>query len=236
MVHSIVQSIGMILGGTAMLLTFAVCGMPHWRVSIVAESTEYGKRVDGLWISRWDGLWLTCVRQSGLPMSCHSYSAPMSLTPDLKLARVLMSFAVMTSIFGFLSGLFGMLFNCFFEKNPRTRRCLLLIAGISYIIAGFLVLLPVTIVAYNILKEVCFSYCKSVQQQEIGEAVMLGWPTVLMFFIGGAIFCWYHSSVCTERGCGCLFKESHSKPDPEPYSEELQVFQITSIKRDDLTI
>ncbi|XP_018412945.1 PREDICTED: claudin-8-like [Nanorana parkeri] len=240
MVHCIVQSIAMILGGIAMILTFAVCGMPHWRVSIVAESNSYGRRLDGHWISRWDGLWVTCVRQSGSSMSCQSYSASNSLTPDLKISKALMSFAVLAAITGFLNGLIGMLFNKCCKKNTGSQRCLLLFAGISYIIAGILVLMPVTLVAVNVMRAVCFSYCKIVQQQEIGEAVMLGWPTALLFLIGGSIFCWYHPCQCRNGSCVHISDECqlhpHPCPEEKPLARELRVFRLHSRKNEDIRI
>ncbi|KAM5182164.1 claudin-8-like [Mantella aurantiaca] len=230
MVKCIVQSIGMILGGTAMILTFAVCLMPHWRVSILAESNGYGKRLDGHWISRWDGLWATCVRQSNNPMSCQPYSASNSLTPDLKISKVLMCFAVLAAVAGFFSGLTGMLLNKCLNKKTGNHRCLLLLSGISYIFAGILILMPVTLVAINVMRAVCFSSCKSIQEQEIGEAVMLGWPTALLFFIGGSIFCWYHPCQC--RNGRCVHPSDECEPQPhlcpeeKPLARELQVFKI----------
>ncbi|XP_073474159.1 claudin-8-like [Aquarana catesbeiana] len=240
MIPCIVQSIGMILGGIAMILTIAICWIPHWRVSIVVESDGYGTRLDGHWISRWDGLWVTCVRQSNHPMFCQSYSASNALTPDLKLSRVLMAFAVLAAVTGFFNGLIGMLLNKSCRKNLDIRRCLLLLTGISYIIAGILVLIPVTLVAVNVIKAVCFSYCKSVQQQEIGEAVMLGWPTALLFFIGGSIFCWYYPSQCRNGRCVYPSEECQSQPHPcpeeKPLATELRIFKNHCRKNEELRI
>ncbi|XP_075449414.1 claudin-8-like [Ascaphus truei] len=197
MANCIVQVIGMLLGSIAMILTVAVCAMPHWKVAIIVESNAYGKRIDGHWISRWDGLWMTCVKQSNNPLSCQYYSSSLSMTPDIKASRVLMSFAVLVAVFAFINALIGMLFDtCCRENNPR-RDCLFLTAGISYILAGILVFIPVTWTASNIMREVCYSLCKTVQQQEIGEAILIGWPAVLLFFIGGSIFCWYNPCIDT---------------------------------------
>ncbi|XP_053561153.1 claudin-8-like [Bombina bombina] len=195
----IVQIIGMILNGVATVLAIAVCAMPHWKVSIVMENGSHGRRIDGHWISRWDGLWMTCVKQSNNPLSCQYYSQSLSMTPDLKGARVLMSFAVLFAVFAFINALTGILFNQCCRRNRWNQSCLLLTAGISFILAGILILVSVTWTASNVWKDVCFSSCKSVQQQELGEAIFLGWPTVLLFFMGGSIFCWYNPCVCRKK-------------------------------------
>ncbi|KAM4702258.1 claudin-8-like [Discoglossus pictus] len=203
----VVQVIGIILGSVATILSIAVCAMPHWKVSILMESNAYGKRIDGGWISRWDGLWLTCVRQTNSPTSCQPYTTSISITPDLKAARVLISFAVLFSIFGFINVLTSIFYNSCCRKNRWNQNCLLLTAGISFFLSGTLILISVTWTASNIMREVCFSSCKSVQQQEIGEAIFLGWPTVLLFYLSGSIFCWYHPCMCRQRA-----------PVPEPDS------------------
>ncbi|XP_063314132.1 claudin-8-like [Pelobates fuscus] len=230
-VQGIVQGIGMILGSIGVVLTVAVCAMPSWKVSIVAEGTGYGNRIDGQWISRWDGLWETCVRQTNSPISCYSNSESLSLTPDLKASRILMSLAVLIVLFAFLNSLIGIFFNKCCRKDRRNQNCLMLIAGISYILAGIFVLIPVTWTAANILRDVCFTTCKSIRQQEIGEAIMLGWPTVLFLFIGGSILCWYHACVCRERKDTYTSRSTRSEnehcPEEDLLGEELQVYRYS---------
>ncbi|KAM4045281.1 claudin-8-like [Anomaloglossus baeobatrachus] len=204
MVSCIVQTIAVILGNVATILTFVVYGLPYWRVAIIAESSSYGRRIDGHWLGRWDGLWMTCSRQNNLPMSCQPYSNIVgSMTPDIKVSRILMSFAVMAAILGSVNSLIGMLFSNFCTISERSRSCCLLLAGINFIMAGILVLAPSLLIAFNIMKNVCFSECKIIQREEIGEAVMLAWPTVMLFFIGGSIFCWYHPCRCSGERCLC---------------------------------
>ncbi|CAH2219302.1 claudin-8-like [Pelobates cultripes] len=214
-VQGIVQGIGMILGSIGVVLTVAVCAMPSWKVSIVGEGTGYGNRIGGQWISRWDGLWETCVRQTNSPISCYSNSESLSLTPDLKASRILMSLAVLIVLFAFLNSLIGIFFNKCCRQDRRNQNCLMLIAGISYILAGIFVLIPVTWTAANILRDVCFTTCKSIQQQEIG----------------GSILCWYHACVCRERKDTYTSRssrpESERCPEEDLLGEELHVYRCS---------
>lgn len=210
-----------------MVLTIAVCAMPSWKVFIVGETNDYGKRIDGHWISRWDGPWMTCVRQSNHPMTCKHYSESLSITPDLKASRILMSLAVLMVIFAFINSLIGMLFNLYFKQDRWNRNCIMLTSGISYILAGILVFIPVTWTAYNIMRRVCFASCQTIQQQEIGEAILLGWPTVVMLLVGGSIFCWYHPCICRKGNDACVARSSRPNhdlgPEESPLREELRV-------------
>ncbi|CAN2387604.1 hypothetical protein PRIEUP_LOCUS11923 [Pristimantis euphronides] len=238
MVSCMVQSIAVMMGCAATLLTCAIIAMPQWRMSIIVESNSYGKRIDGHWIGRWDGLWVTCVRPSSSPMSCEPYSQTFSMTSDLKVTRVLISFALLVAVSGCGCSFLGMLFDKCCKMNKKNRRCFLLLAGLSFILAGFLILAPVVFIAINIARGVCFSNCKNVQQQQIGEAIMLAWPTVMMFFIGGSIFCWYHPCLCSEKRCICPSDDSQ----PDGYeveshcAQELQVLKPNRRQNQDIVI
>lgn len=238
MVSCIIQTIAVMLGCAATLLTCAIFGMPHWRLAVIAETNSYGKRIDGRWIGRWDGLWMTCVRESNRLMTCEPYSQTLSMTPDLKVSRILMTFAMLTAFAGCACSLIGMLFDKCFTENKRNRRCFLLLAGMCFIMAGILVLAPVTMIAINIKREVCFSNCHSGQQQEIGEAILLAWPTVMLYLIGGAIFCWYHPCICTDQKCICPCEDS--KPalyqEENHLAQELQVFNPNRRQNQDIVI
>ncbi|XP_030060996.1 claudin-8 [Microcaecilia unicolor] len=192
MASNIVQIIGLILGGIGMILSNIVTGMPQWRVSVIADGNIMGseKRVEEHWITRWEGLWSTCVKQNNVLIQCSSYNSLGSLTPDLKAGRVFMSFAVGLTVLACVAALVGMLYNQCCKSYGKN--CLLLTAGVTYILAALLVLIPLTWTASNIMQEVYGPLCKGALRVETGEAIFLGWPTVLFLFISGAIFCWFN--------------------------------------------
>ncbi|XP_069801027.1 claudin-8-like [Dendropsophus ebraccatus] len=191
------------------------------------ETNSFGRRLDGQWIGRWDGLWVTCVRESRNPMSCQSYSQTILMSPDLKISRILMSFAILAAIGGCACSLIGMLLDKFCLTNKKNQRCFLLLGGVSFIMAGILVLIPAVFTAISTLRDICYSNCKNVQHQEIGEAIMLAWPTVMLFLIGGAIFSWYHPCVCSNKRCLCPSEEIHHGvcQEDNDLAQELQVFR-----------
>lgn len=197
MAYLIVEILGVILGVVGTILTIIVTSMAQWRVSYMVEGNALNcdKRIDGQWLSRWDGLWLTCVTKNDNSMQCTSYNSLVSITTDLKAGRVLMAFAVVLSIIALIIVIITLLCLRWCRRAEGGRRCLLITAGIAFLLAGLLVLIPISWVTSNIIREINNPICKTIQRQEIGEAIFLGWPTMLFLLIAGAIFCWQ----CPER-------------------------------------
>ncbi|XP_075449155.1 claudin-8-like [Ascaphus truei] len=214
MAYFIVQILGIVLGAIGTILTIVVTSMSQWRVSYMVEGNALNcdKRIDGQWLSRWDGLWLTCVTKNHNNMHCTSYDSLLSITTDLKAGRVLMAFAVVIAIISLIVAIVGLLCARCHRGEERGRNCLLLTAGIGFIIAGILVLIPVSWTASNIIREINNPMCKTIQRQEIGEAIFLGWPTVLFLLIAGAILCWHCQR--EERCKGTQYSSQLSLPRP----------------------
>ncbi|KAJ1119684.1 hypothetical protein NDU88_007869 [Pleurodeles waltl] len=190
----IFQIIALVMAALATILTLAVTIMPQWRVSIIVENHPQwaGQRIDGQWMSRWDGLWTTCLTQANTAMQCTSYESMVSLTPDLKAGRVLMSFAIVLAVLSLIMGLVGLLFNQCFGRSEQGRNCFLLTSGIGYILAGVIVLVIMSWTAANIIRDAHNPICKGAQRQELGEAIFLGWPTIFFLLLSGIILCWIH--------------------------------------------
>nr|DBA34465.1 TPA: hypothetical protein GDO54_002021 [Pyxicephalus adspersus] len=189
----IVQLIGLILGLIGIILTIIVTAMTQWRVSYMVEGNAINcdKRIDGQWLSRWDGLWLTCITKNQHSMHCKQYESLVIISTDLKAARVLMSFAVLISIIAFIIALIALIFVRCCRRARESRYCMLLTAGVGFILAGILVVIPIVWTTSAIIQEINNPVCKTMQRIEIGEAVFLGWPTMFFLLIAGAILCWY---------------------------------------------
>ncbi|KAM4701327.1 claudin-8-like [Discoglossus pictus] len=214
MAYFIVQLLGIILGAIGTLLTIIVTSMSQWRVSYMVEGNALNcdKRIDGQWLSRWDGLWVTCVTKNQNNMQCSSYDSLVNITTDLKAGRVLMAFAVVIAIIAFIIAIFALLCVRCCRGAESGRCCLLLTAGIGFILSAILVLIPVSWVTSNIIRAVSNPLCKTAQRQEIGEAIFLGWPTVLFLLIAGVILCWYFPRV--ERCKTIEYSSTTSLPRP----------------------
>lgn len=189
----IVQLIGLILGLIGTILTIIVTAMTQWRVSYMVEGNAVNcdKRIDGQWLSRWDGLWLTCITKNQNSMECKQYESLVIISTDLKAGRVLMSFAVVLSIIALIIAIIALVCVRWCRRARDGRYCLLLTSGVGFILAGILVMIPIVWTTSNIIQEINNPRCKTMQRLEIGEAIFLGWPTMFFLLIAGAILCWY---------------------------------------------
>ncbi|XP_075189480.1 claudin-8-like [Anomaloglossus baeobatrachus] len=173
----LVQIIGIICGFVGMVLTWIITIMPQWRVSILAENNGINGRIDGVWISRWDGLWTTCVNQARYSMHCDNYGSQVSLTMDLKSGRILMSFALTMTFLAFSFSLVSILLSKCCKDGKVTRHCMRLTAGILYILSSILIAIPVIWTTSNILRKAYDSSSENIgmkseedgNKQEIGK-------------------------------------------------------------------
>ncbi|XP_068122486.1 claudin-8-like [Hyperolius riggenbachi] len=190
----LMQIIGIICGAIGMILTWIITIMPQWRLSVLAEHNGLtGGRIDGYWISRWDGLWTTCVSNGRMALQCGPYETMVSLTTDLKAGRVLMSCSVTLAVIAFIFSLVGFfLWRCNEEDRPM-KHCLLLSSGVMYIISAAIIIIPVSWTTSNIVRQAyAAEVCKGALRIELGEALFLAWPTLVFLLIAGGIMCWYH--------------------------------------------
>ncbi|XP_068122487.1 claudin-8-like [Hyperolius riggenbachi] len=217
-----IQLIALILGIIGTILTIIVTAMTQWRVSYMVEGNAVNcdKRIDGQWLSRWDGLWQTCITKSlnvkDNTLVCGPYESLVTITTDLKAARVLMAFAIVIAIIALIIAFFALLFIPWFRRARESKYCLHLTAGIGFILAGILVLIPIIWTTARIIQEINNPVCKTMQRLEIGEAVFLGWPTMFFLLVAGAIFCCYRP--CEEEqddGCkNVVYSSQTSLPRP----------------------
>lgn len=186
-----VQLIGLILGFIGTILTIVVTALTQWRVSYMVEGNAVNcdKRIDGQWLSRWDGLWLTCISKNQNTMHCEHYESLVIITDDFKAARVLMVFAIVVSIIALVIAIIALLFARCCRRAGDSRYCLLLTSGVAFLLAFILVAISIVWTTANIVREILNPVCKTMQRLEIGEAIFLGWPTMFFLLVAGIILC-----------------------------------------------
>ncbi|KAM9299552.1 claudin-8-like [Gastrophryne carolinensis] len=212
MICLLVQILGIIAGAIGMILTWVVTFLPQWRLFVLTENNSLvvdGGRVDGEWISRWDGLWVTCVTQmraySQGASDCRGYESMVSLTNDLKAGRVFMGFAIAVTLLAFIFSLVAVLLSRCCCVDYRDQCCLSLTAGIFYILSAVLVLVPVVWTTRNIVQGTYdASLTGGAVRIQVGESLILAYPTVAFLLLGGLILCFV--CCCYRRENGCQYK------------------------------
>ncbi|XP_069566528.1 claudin-4-like [Brachyistius frenatus] len=181
------QMLGFALCVIGFLGTIIVCALPMWRVTAFIGANIVTAQVI------WEGLWMNCVTQSTGQMQCKIYDSLLALPQDLQAARALVVIAIIVSAVGILLGIAGGKCTNFVEE-PRAKARVAIAAGVIFICAGVLILIPVCWSANNIIRDFYNPLLTSAQRRELGTMVSMGMQmagcTLALFgWIGVLIVC-----------------------------------------------
>lgn len=174
--------LGFILATIGFLGSIIVCALPMWKVTAFIGANIVTAQVI------WEGLWLNCVMQSTGQMQCKIYDSLLALQPDLQAARALMVIAIIIAAAAIILGIAGGKCTNFVE-DQTTKAKVAIAAGIVFICAGVLVLIPVCWSANTIIRDFYNPLLSNPQRREMGAALYIGWGTAALLILGGALLC-----------------------------------------------
>ncbi|KAM6314238.1 claudin-8-like [Podargus strigoides] len=208
MVGSALQIAALLLGGIGTVGTFAVTGMPQWRVSAFIENNII------VFETIWEGLWMHCIRQTSIRLQCKVYDSVLTLSPDLQASRGLMCAGSVLSFLAFVVAIIGMKCTWRAQSSWQAKGYIILMAGILFILSGAIELIPVCWVANTIISDFYNPVVNVAQKRELGVALYLGWIAALCLIAAGAIFCCF----C----CCCEETRSYGYSTPTHYYTQSQ--------------
>lgn len=176
------QMLGFTLGIIGFLGTIIVCALPMWKVSAFIGANIITAQV------QWEGLWMNCVMQSTGQMQCKIYDSLLALGQDLQAARALIVVAIIVAAFGVLLGIAGGKCTNFLEEK-RAKAKVAIAAGIVFICAGVLVLIPCCWSANTTIRDFYNPLTVDARKRELGAALYIGWGTAAILILGGALLC-----------------------------------------------
>lgn len=176
------QMLGFTLAVIGFLGTIIVCALPMWKVTAFIGANIVTAQVI------WEGLWMNCVTQSTGQMQCKIYDSLLALPEDLQAARALVVIAIIVSAMGILLGIAGGKCTNFVE-DPASKAKVAIAAGIVFIIAGVLILVPVSWSANTIIRDFYNPLLTNAQRRELGAALYIGWGTAALLMLGGGLLC-----------------------------------------------
>ncbi|XP_038276587.1 claudin-8-like [Dermochelys coriacea] len=191
MASSALQIVGLVVGGIGLVGTFAITGMPQWRVTAFIENNII------VFETIWEGLWMHCIRQANIRMQCKVYDSLLALSPDLQASRGLMCSASALSFLAFIIAIMGMKCTQCTGNNKQTKGHILLAAGVLFILSGIVVFIPVCWVANTIIRDFYNPVVNVAQKRELGEGLYIGWVSAFCLIAGGVIFCCF--CCCNEK-------------------------------------
>nr|XP_043898452.1 claudin-4-like [Solea senegalensis] len=180
MVSAGFQILGTALGIIGWIGAIVVCALPMWKVTAFIGSNIVTSQTS------WEGIWMNCVVQSTGQMQCKVYDSMLALSSDLQAARALTIISIVVGILAILLSVAGgQCTNC--VEDPTSKAKVGVAAGVMFIIAGILCLVPVCWTAHTIIRDFYNPLMVSAQKRELGITMasqglqMLG---VLLAFIG----------------------------------------------------
>lgn len=201
-----VQIVCVALGVLGLIGVIVCCAVPRWRVSSFIGSNIVTAQ------SSQGGLWTTCVVQSTGQQQCKNYDSLLVLPSDLQAARA------MTIISAMLSGLAILILFCGAEfttciENEDAKPKISLVAGIGLLLAGLLVIIPVSWSAHTIVQDFNNPLVPNTQKYEMGACIFIGWAAgVLLLIAGGLLCCFSRPGSGSSGGTAKYYSNSASAP------------------------
>ncbi|XP_062393274.1 claudin-3-like [Sardina pilchardus] len=197
---------GILLGVIGWIITIVCCALPMWRVSaFVGANIVTAQTI-------WEGLWMNCVVQSTGQMQCKVYDSMLALSSDLQAARAMLIISIILGVLGLLISIMGAkCTNCIEEEAAKAKT--MIVSGILFIIAGVLVIIPVSWSADRTIKDFYNPLVPASTRRELGAALYIGWAAAALLLFGGMMLC-----------CTCPPRErkykapkmAYSNPNPAP--------------------
>nr|XP_060485462.1 claudin-4 [Panthera onca] len=176
------QVMGIALAVLGWLGAILSCALPMWRVTAFIGSNIVTSQ------TIWEGLWMNCVVQSTGQMQCKVYDSLLALPQDLQAARALMVVCIILAMLGvLLSVVGGKCTNCVEDESAKAKT--MIVAGVVFILAGLLVMVPVSWTANNIIRDFYNPLVASGQKREMGASLYVGWAASGLLLLGGALLC-----------------------------------------------
>ncbi|KAA0720136.1 Claudin-4 [Triplophysa tibetana] len=178
-----IQILGFMLAMIGWFGTIVTCCLPMWRVTaFIGENIVTAQII-------WEGLWMTCVVQSTGQMQCKVYDSMLALSQDLQASRAMAIISIIVGVFGFLMAVVGgKCTNCLEDEAAKARACI--VSGVVFIIAGFLILVPVCWSAHLVIRDFYNPLLISAQRRELGACLYIGWGSAGLLLLGGGLLCW----------------------------------------------
>ncbi|KAK1798283.1 hypothetical protein P4O66_007749 [Electrophorus voltai] len=199
-----IQIVCVVLALLGLIAAIVTCVVPSWKVSsftgqniITAQSEQ-------------KGLWMECVVQSTGQQQCKSFDSLLILGSEIQASRAMTIICCMLTTLALLALFVGADFTiCLENEDAKPKVCL--VTGVAFLLAGLLLLIPVSWTANNVVKD--FSNPLVSPKWELGPCIFIGWAgAVLLLLAGGLLCCFSRPHSGGSGGTAQYFSNSASAP------------------------
>ncbi|XP_032442725.1 claudin-4-like [Xiphophorus hellerii] len=181
MASKAVQMVCLILGVIGLTGVITCCSLPRWkRIAFTANFVT----VQVIY----EGLWMVCVAQSTGQQQCKVYDYILSLPFDLQAGRAMIVISCILCGLSLLILFFGSdLTRCF--QNQGTKAKLSMVAAAGLLLAGLLVIIPVSWSAHTLIRDFNNPILLNLQKRDLGVCIYIGWAAGVMLILTGVLLC-----------------------------------------------
>ncbi|XP_061902677.1 uncharacterized protein LOC133649977 [Entelurus aequoreus] len=177
------QLVGIILGIIGLLGTGLICGLPAWKVTPFVGANIITAQIF------WEGLWMNCVIQSTGQSQCKAYDSILALPRELQASRALVCVSLAVGAVAVGLVVLGARCTSFFRHDWPTKNNVGMAAGVVFVLAGVLVIIPVSLMAHSIITGFFNPLPSEERRGELGASVYVGWVSGALLVIGGVLIC-----------------------------------------------
>ncbi|KAG9264103.1 claudin-4-like [Astyanax mexicanus] len=194
------------LGVLGLIAGIVTCVLPNWKVSSFTGQNIITAQVQQ------EGLWMECVVQSTGQQQCKAYESLLILGSDLQAARAMTIICCMLTAIALLALFAGADFTtCIENEDAKPKVCL--VAGVAMIIAGLLLIIPVSWTANNVIKNFNNPLAPPASRRELGPCIFIGWAGgILLLLAGGLLCCFSRPRSGSSGGTAKYYSNSASAP------------------------
>lgn len=155
---------------------------------------------------------MNCVVQSTGQQQCKNYDSLLVLASDLQAARAMTIISCMFSCLSILIMFCGADFTTCVQ-NEDAKPKISLVAGIGLLLAGLLVIIPVSWSAHIVVRDFNNPLVAASQKRELGACIFVGWGAgVLLLLAGGLLCCFSRPKSGSSGGTAKYYSNSASAP------------------------
>uniref|UniRef100_A0A3Q3X5D3 Claudin n=1 Tax=Mola mola TaxID=94237 RepID=A0A3Q3X5D3_MOLML len=155
------EIVGIALGVIGFIISIVTTALPMWKVSAFIGANIITAQ------TIWEGLWMSCITQSTGQMQCKVYDSLLALPQELQASRAMMIIAIILGVLGVMISIVGAkCTNCIEYEAAKAK--VMIIAGIFFLLAALLVLIPVSWSAHVIIRDFYNPVLISAQRRELG--------------------------------------------------------------------
>ncbi|XP_032442723.1 claudin-4-like [Xiphophorus hellerii] len=179
---SAVQMVCVALGALGLIGVIGCCTGPQWKITTFIGANIVTTQVI------YEGLWMNCVTQRTGQMKCKVYDSFLVLSSDLQASRAMIVISCVLCGLSLLILFLGADFTACVQ-NEDTKPKLSLMAAVGLMLAGLLVIIPVSRVAHNVIRDFYNPIFLNSQKREPGVCIYIGWAAGVILILTGVLLC-----------------------------------------------